>query len=322
MRKTTFKLLALTMLLLIGTWVMGQAKFTVTFTVDMTNADPFDPATDDVYISGSFAGWAQPGSDETYKMAPSAENEMIYTITLQADSGQVQYKYFRVINGEASWDNGEWAGDPNRVTILLIDNLTFNNVWGNKPQFVTFNVDMSTAEEFDPDTDDVYIAGSHAAWQMPGTIPELKMTPSPEEQNVYTLTLLMYKGTYEYKYFRVINGEPSWDNGEWDAGDNRQVTVDSSMVINDVWGQLSGIFDHNVQFTYEMYPNPVTNTLFISGTNDVNKIEIYDVAGKVIRTMEVSGEKVSMNLNDLQSGVYIISIQNDKGVQTSKFIKN
>lgn len=322
MRKTTFKLLALTMLLLIGTWVMGQAKFTVTFNVDMSNADPFDPSTDDVYISGSFAGWAQPGSDTTYKMKPTDEDPMIYTITLQADSGMVMYKYFRVINGEASWDNGEWAGDPNRVTILLIDGLVFNNVWGNKPQTVTFNVDMTDADPFDPQTDDIYIAGSFAAWQQPGTIPELKLMPSTEAPNIYTITLLMYKGDYQYKYFRVINGEPSWDNGEWAGDPNREIMVDSSMVVNDIWAKLSGIFGHQVEFTYEMYPNPVTNKLVVSGTNEMNKIEIYDVSGKVVRSEDVNSNKVSMNLQDLGSGVYFISIQNEKGTQTAKFIKN
>ncbi|NOX87208.1 MAG: T9SS type A sorting domain-containing protein [Chlorobi bacterium] len=323
MRKTTIKFLALSMFLLMGTWVMGQTLFTVTFNVDMTNADPFDPATDDVYISGSFAGWAQPGSDTNYMMKPTEDNPMIYSITLQADSGLIMWKYFRVIDDTPSWDNGEWNGDPNRITILIADSLTFDNVWANKPYFVTFNVDMSNADPFDPNTDDVYIAGSMAAWQQPGTIPELKLVPSPDNTMVYTITLLMYRGEYQYKYFRVIDGAPSWDNGEWNGEPNRLVTVDTSMVVNDVWADINaGIFDRKAEFTYDMYPNPVTNTLTLSGINDVNKIEIFDVRGKVVRSIEVNSEKVSVNLSDLQSGVYIISLRNSSGIQTTKFIKN
>ncbi len=35
-------------------------------------------------------------------------------LRVEVDSGEILYKYFRVINGEASWDNDEWEGDPNR----------------------------------------------------------------------------------------------------------------------------------------------------------------------------------------------------------------
>lgn len=323
MRKTTFKFSALLMFLLIGTFVMGQTKFTVTFNVNMANADPFDPATDDVYISGNFAGWAMPGSDSAYMMTPTEADPMIYTITLSADSGLIMYKYFRVINDTASWDNGEWNGDPNRITLLLLDNLTFNNVWGNKPYWVTFNVDMSPVDTLDPTTTDVYIAGSFAAWQEPGTIPELKLSPTAEDSTIYTISVLMYTGEAQYKYFLVYNGDPSWDNGEWAGDPNRVVTVDTTMTVTDLWGDIYfGIFDRRAEFTYDIYPNPVTNKLTISGINDVNRIEIFDISGRVVKSVEVASEKVSMNLSDLQSGVYIISLHNKKGIQTAKFIKN
>ena len=312
------------MFLLLGTFIMGQTKFTVTFNVDMSNANPFDPATDDVYISGSFAGWTEPGKDSTFKMEPSSEgNPMIYTITLKADSGLIMYKYFRVIDDSASWNNGEWNGDPNRITILIADSLTFDNVWANKPYFVTFNVDMSKANPFNPSTDDIYIAGSMAGWQEPGSIPELKLTPSAGDTTLYTITLLMYKGDYNYKYFRVINDSASWNNGEWNGDPNRVVTVDTTMTVTNLWGDIYfGIFNRKAEFTYDMYPNPVTNKLTVSGVNDVNRIEIFDISGRVVKSVEVASEKVSMNLSDLQSGVYIISLHNAKGIQTAKFIKN
>ncbi|HDO27554.1 MAG TPA: T9SS type A sorting domain-containing protein, partial [Bacteroidetes bacterium] len=317
MRKTTFKFSALLMFLLLGTFIMGQTKFTVTFNVDMSNANPFDPATDDVYISGSFAGWTEPGKDSTFKMEPSSEgNPMIYTITLKADSGMIQYKYFRVINDSASWNNGEWASEDNRITILLVDSLTFNNVWGNKPILVTFNVDMSPVDTLDPTTTDVYIAGDFAGWQMPGTIPQLMMSPSAEDSMIYTLTVSLYTGEYQYKYFLVYDDNPSWANGEWASEDNRKVKVDTSLsTVTDLWGDIYfGIFNRKAEFTYDMYPNPVTNKLTISGVNDVNRIEIFDISGRVVKSVEVASEKVSMNLSDLQSGVYIISLHNAKGI--------
>jgi hypothetical protein len=103
--------------------------FTVTFNVDMTNASPFNPQTDDVYISGSFAGWPQPGTNPDLKLEPSESGSNIYTLTLNLEAGVYQYKYFRVIENNPSWDNGEWPGDPDRVISVFRDR-TVNDLWG------------------------------------------------------------------------------------------------------------------------------------------------------------------------------------------------
>jgi len=157
MKKSTFKFLAIAMFFFMGTAVMAQTQYEVTFSVDMTDAVTFDPATDDIFMSGSFAGWTTPGDDEAYKMT-AAEGSMIYTLAATIDSGEVQYKYFRVIDGAASWDNGEWTGTDNRV-VQLSEAITFDNVWANRPHIITFNVDMTGVDPFDPATDAVYITG-------------------------------------------------------------------------------------------------------------------------------------------------------------------
>jgi len=324
MRKFTFRLFPLVFFLLLGTFLMGQTTYNVTFTVDMTNAEDFNPATDEVYISGSFAGWTGPGEDTNYRMKPTMDNEMIYTITVEVDSGQVQYKYFRVIDNMPSWDNGEWTGDPNRTLIIPADNLTFADIWGDKPAIVMFNVDMTNADPFDPVHDQVAISGDFAAWAMPGAFPELFLTPDNDNPNIYSVMMILYHGDYEYKFFRVIDNVPSWDNGEWEGGDNRTITVDADTVVaNKVWGDINaGIFNSITNFNYEMYPNPVVNTLNISGIDDVNKIEIYDVTGKLVKQIEISTEDISIDVDQLNTGIYVISLFNDTGVQSTKFMKD
>jgi len=152
---------AIAMFLLMGTCIMAQTQYEVTFTIDMTEADPFNPDTEDVYITGTFANWSQPGTDLNYKLEPINTGSMLYTLTTTIDSGEIQYKYFRIIDNTPSWDDGEWAGDPNRK-VYLTNYITIDNVWANMPYDVTFNVDMTDATPFNPDTDDVYIAGSLA----------------------------------------------------------------------------------------------------------------------------------------------------------------
>ncbi len=128
MKKTTFKFLMLSMFLLLGTWMIGQTKYNVTFKVDMANAEDFNISTDKIYISGSFAEWPKPGTVDSLMMAPGLQIK-VYELTMKIDSGEVQYKYFIVRNDSASWDNGEWDGTDNRIVTVNKDT-TFFDTWG------------------------------------------------------------------------------------------------------------------------------------------------------------------------------------------------
>ncbi len=324
MKKSTLKFMALAMFFMMGTFVMAQTQYEIKFQVDMTDADPFDPATDELFMSGTFADWAEPGSNADYKMTAQIENPMIYELTVTIDSGEVMYKYWRVIDGVPSWTDGdEWEGDPNRK-IYIRDNRELMDIWGTKPQDVSFTVDMSDAAPFDPANDAVYISGDFASWWAePGTMSPFMM--STEDDVFYTLTLTITPGTYGFKYFIVSGGVPSWSGGEWEGDPNRELVVDTlAVVVEDVWGDIeAGIFGEPNEFTYNMYPNPVVTVLNIGNTMDVSQVEVFDVTGKLVRTVEVaSAQQITIDVAELQTGVYIINVKNDKGIQTSKFVKN
>jgi len=97
--------------------------FTVTFNVDMTNAD-FDPEEDVVYITGSMLGWAEPGTLPEDQTMTQVGETMIWTITFELEAGEYQYKYF--LND--GWDGGEWTGDPNR-TVEVTEDMVVNDIW-------------------------------------------------------------------------------------------------------------------------------------------------------------------------------------------------
>lgn len=67
------------------------------------------------------------------------------------------------------------------------------------------------------------------------------------------------------------------------------------------------------------YPNPVQNELFFNTSDEVFKIEVYDVTGRLIKTPEVYHNKV--NLDQLPSGNYFLKIHKNTGVTNAKIIK-
>ena len=79
---------------------------------------------------------------------------------------------------------------------------------------------------------------------------------------------------------------------------------------------------------YSVYPNPVTDVLFIKGIenlSDQTQFEISDVSGKKIGGMQKKEAVQSgINVSDLSAGIYFLSIYDSTGKvkQYSKFIKS
>lgn len=310
---------------ILDTWgVISTDIYEVTFEVDMTNAEPFNPTTDDVYISGNFAGWTTPGDDIAYRLEPTEAGSMLYTLTTPISAGEIEYKYFRIIDGVSSWDYGEWVGELNRERIV-VEPTVFYDIWAEFPGSIstTFEVDMTDASPFNPTTDDVYITGTFSDWAQPGSDISYKLEPTEVGSLYYRSTYSIVGGEIMYKYFTITMGVPSWDNPEWVGDPNRVEIIYNPIIIYDIWGDvLSDIFNEPNEFTYSMYPNPVLTVLNIDNTSHVSQINVYDATGRIVKTVDVTSEKVVIDVANFQTGVYIVNVTNDKGTQSSKFVKN
>lgn len=319
------KLLLFAFALLLSGSMMAQ--FNVTMVVDMSTADGFDPATNAVYVSGSLWGWPEPGTNTDLQLMQSDTNDMVFYITAEvAEATEIQYKYASDF-AATGWDGAEWAGDPNRV-IYPTGEATVMDTWADAPVVVTFNVDMTNVDGFDPATNTVTMAGTiniASNWQEPGNDSSLMMSPSEGNNMIWTLSKYLYTGnTYQYKYFSDVIGD-GWNGGEWEGDPNREVMISADTTLNDIWASMSAINDPEAGPITSIYPNPCTSTLnitFFENSNDITKIEIYNIIGEVVETIEeVNTQAVSINTNKLVNGVYIVAVHNSKGVQTTKFVK-
>lgn len=72
------------------------------------------------------------------------------------------------------------------------------------------------------------------------------------------------------------------------------------------------------------YPNPVNNSLSLSTTTTtINQVDITDLNGRVVKSFILNGiTQTELNVADLQSGMYFISVETDLGKGTTKIIKN
>ena len=136
--------------------------------------------------------------------------------------------------------------------------------------FITFNVDMSTAHNFTPGVDQVYLAGDFpgASWITPGDAGSLKM--SQVETNLYSISLMLPAGTYQYKYFK----NAGWTGAEYTNGNNRSCSVSSGSVINNLWGG-DVITWANLQWP--------------GGSNTINSGDVYNVYAQAFINEGVTG---------------------------------
>lgn len=76
---------------------------------------------------------------------------------------------------------------------------------------------------------------------------------------------------------------------------------------------------------FSTYPNPVKDVLTILNTDNIlfNEVTITDLNGRTIKNYKVNNlSETSLNVSELNAGVYFLSITSDSSKAVKKFIKN
>lgn len=206
------------------------------------------------------------------------------------------------------------------ITLYFDDIILNNDPAPLAPPVQVFNVDMNASGMTSGSK--VWISGTlggvHGTWAQPGTVPENEMLDT-DGDGIYTITLNLPAGPYEYKFFWGDN----WDHGDPVAGGNRLYTVTGDATLNHVWnvpGTTTGV-NQLSDAAFKVFPNPVSNRLTIESAN-MKRVVVSDLLGRVIKNIKLQGlHSTQIDLGGLQSGMYIISVETSKGSFTSKFMK-
>lgn len=72
----------------------------------------------------------------------------------------------------------------------------------------------------------------------------------------------------------------------------------------------------------KLYPNPAKDFLTVEGISEVERIQIVDINGRVIRTIDIEKDEIgrTLNVSDLMNGIYILKKINRNGqLEAAKF---
>ena len=70
-----------------------------------------------------------------------------------------------------------------------------------------------------------------------------------------------------------------------------------------------------------VYPNPVTDKLYIETHCQSSRCEIYSITGALVYSRDDCAEQFEINVSDYAAGSYVIHLISDNSVQTRSFIK-
>lgn len=90
-----------------------------------------------------------------------------------------------------------------------------------------------------------------------------------------------------------------------------------------IMGDISIFVDENLNNSVAIYPNPTTEWLNVHFSNEMGevKLKIHDLNGKQLKSFILNGQSLTLDIKDLNRGVYLMKIDSELGTYASKIIK-
>jgi hypothetical protein len=209
----------------------------------------------------------------------------------------------------ASYDNDTYSAltPDNWLISYPIDLTSFSSSTTIELSWLARGIDASYADE----NYSVYVASSNSTTNLLASSTTFtEIIGQNGGAGVYasrTLDISSFYGQIIYVAFRHHN---STDEYELNIDD---VAVSTTLSAQD--------FANN---SFNVYPSPANNVINISSDNllTVKAIKIIDVNGRLVKQVEgIDLANTEINVSDLTSGVYLMTIESTEGSVVKKFIK-
>lgn len=85
---------------------------------------------------------------------------------------------------------------------------------------------------------------------------------------------------------------------------------------------LAGTNDNTIA-NLSVFPNPSNNVVNVTADALISNVAIVDLNGRTVKSAKFDGvSEASVNVSDLASGIYMMTVSSDKGTTTKKIVKN
>ena len=222
------------------------------------------------------------------------------------------------MTADISYGPGYWRFVYNRTSVVVTP---------PTPSNVTFKVNMSDYTGVGNIANGVFLNGTFNNWN--GTsIPMSNVSGSNWE-----VTVPLAQGPIQYKF--TVDG---WSDSETmtagaqcvdvvaDGFDNRAFDVTADAVLPNVcWASCdvcpgSGITELTGADLLIVSPNPASNVFTVSFNENLNAVEVYDLSGKLVKSVNGNATEMNVSVESLEAGVYTVVVRSAKGDFSKKLI--
>ena len=83
----------------------------------------------------------------------------------------------------------------------------------------------------------------------------------------------------------------------------------------------TGIGENEQVALVDLYPNPTRDKLFIKTSEPIKTIEIFSMTGTLVQRQSCWSDNMEINVQSLNSGMYVIRLVTDHAIETRRFVK-
>ena len=120
----------------------------------------------------------------------------------------------------------------------------------------------------------------------------------------------------------------TWNGTEYcESGDYTQTFTAANGCDSVVTLHLTtsvGIGDHELNASVTLYPNPANDFVNVQCTMYNVKmsadLHVFDVYGKLVQVVPMTGETTAVNVSTLADGVYFVRVRTEAGTVTKRFV--
>jgi hypothetical protein len=129
----------------------------------------------------------------------------------------------------------------------------------------------------------------------------------------------------------VIDNVEYFDTSPWptaaDGGGSYLQLVSTSLDNNLASSWVASlaplsVSDFDLDSAITFYPNPANYSLTVRSQFSIDRIEIYDVLGKFVKSIQVNANEIQTDVSNFSLGMYFMKIYTQYGTKTEKWFKN
>ncbi|RZJ67843.1 MAG: T9SS type A sorting domain-containing protein [Flavobacterium sp.] len=73
--------------------------------------------------------------------------------------------------------------------------------------------------------------------------------------------------------------------------------------------------------TVQLFPNPTNGFVNVSASSEISAINIFDISGRLVKTLAANSSEIQIDLNGFTSGIYLLDIKSINGSSIQKVVK-